>query len=320
MLTHARSFTLAIRAGTNSGTVKGHKYFTCAPKHGVLCAPSKVSKRATSAADKSPTKTATATDNGSTDTKAKAASKSGTTSDKSPSATTSETSTTTSRKANEKKATKKTDDGSNAAASTKADESQASISPDTGADASDADVVPVSSQATTSKESVVTLQRTDPGQSFGFGIAQVYAGYDEKWVTVVSDADSSGQLAGLVGHRVLDVECDRARGEETTRVDLSTGIITAHESALAALRSAGTVVRLTVFDRRPAAPPMVSVDQNSSSGRRSSSRRVKPHCGNTVWCRCPRCSRAAVAAHDRTRATSGVVVRNPTESMAVSTI
>jgi hypothetical protein len=28
---------LDLPVGKNSGTVKGHKYFKCAPKHGVLC-------------------------------------------------------------------------------------------------------------------------------------------------------------------------------------------------------------------------------------------------------------------------------------------
>jgi len=268
--------------GNNNGTVKGHKYFTCKPKHGVLCSPSKVTKKSaasTASTDAPPAPTVTPAPAAVARTK-----------------------------------TPKTDEAPATAAAAAA----AAVAEPPAKDDGVGDAPPPEPEvAAPPQESVVTLERAAKGQSFGFGIAQVYAGYDEKWVTVVSEADSNGPLAGAVGLRVVAVECERADGSGASRVDLSVGAIDAHEAALAALRQADTTVRLVVSNRRPQVQSNTAV---KGSNTRASAKRGKPHCGNTVWCRCPRCSRAAIITNDKTRANSVMIVRNPTESMAVSSI
>lgn len=176
---------------------------------------------------------------------------------------------------------------------------------------------------------VLTLKRAGPSESFGFGLAevreplligpthrhvpharilQVYTGWAEKWATVISEATPGTQLEA--GTRVVALESVLVDGS-TVNIDLSSGNSTQHNEAIAALRRAATVVKLTVTARRPisARVPELGFIQD---GKRSK-RRTRIACGDTVWCRCRKC--AAVAIKEQDVATDTFVIVN-TASMA----
>lgn len=224
--------------GNNDGTVKGHRYFECLPKHGVLTKPEKCKK----------------VDNATSDVLT----------------------------------IKPSEDEAHLAgppSATGQEEVPPAAPPRTSAPPDDK-TPPQSNNDDNHRESTainiattdVKFERADSSESFGFGLAEMYAGYEKKWVTVVSNAPADGRLE--IGQEVLAIECT-LDDNSTVKIDLSGSEVHSHEDAITALRRAGKLVILTVASHNPTASfSNKSVKQN------------KILCGMTVWCKCPKCSAA----------------------------
>jgi len=216
---------LSDAVGNNNGTVKGHTYFECPQKHGVLVSPHKCTKISP------PTKSEEiapmdATPNGTTN-----------------------------------------------------EDLMPPLADTNG-------VTETGTPLFAMPQTVVSFKRTDLSQAFGFGIAEVYTGWAEKWATIVSEV-SAENVTLEVGSMVVRLECELAT-EGTIIVDLTGGRSSQYAEAVAALHEAGNTVRITVVPPKPmpTRPPVTK--------RRWGSKRSQ--CGDTVWCRCPKCATAAAAA------------------------